>query len=156
MSSAARVEETGTTLSITDWYRATAASRHAGVVPPTTFGIVRVENFGFPGSSRSGENARKKSRPTCIPPGREAREEAFIRRPGISRALEDDELARPEDARDRFGRLVDVAKVWLPVVVERRRDADDDRVGFGEPVEVGRGGERLGRTGSARRRQSPP
>ena len=31
----------------------------AGVVPPTTFGIVRVENFGLPGSSRSGENTRK-------------------------------------------------------------------------------------------------
>jgi hypothetical protein len=37
-------------------------------MPPTTFGMFFVENFSLPGSSRSGENARKNSRPQESPP----------------------------------------------------------------------------------------
>ena len=33
------------------------------VTPPTTFGMVAVVNFWLPGSTRSGEKARKKSSP---------------------------------------------------------------------------------------------
>ena len=39
----------------------------AGVVPPTTFGMFFVWNFGLPGSTRSGEKQRKKSFPTFSP-----------------------------------------------------------------------------------------
>ncbi len=41
---------------------------HAGVTPPTTFGVLCVLYFGFPGSTRSGLKARKKSTPTLSPP----------------------------------------------------------------------------------------
>ena len=40
--SATRVELTGTTCSITAPYSAIPTSRHAGVEPPTTLGMVRV------------------------------------------------------------------------------------------------------------------
>ena len=36
-------------------------------MPPTTLGVLRVPYFGLPGSTRSGENARKKSSPTFRP-----------------------------------------------------------------------------------------
>ena len=39
----------------------------AAVTPPTTLGMLRVVNFALPGSTRSGEKARKKSRPTFMP-----------------------------------------------------------------------------------------
>jgi hypothetical protein len=45
-----------------------ATSVHAGVMPPTTFGVLRVWYFGLPGSTRSGLKARKKSVPTLSPP----------------------------------------------------------------------------------------
>src|SRR5487761_2151754 len=47
---------------------AIAHQRHfihqAGVTPPTTFGMLSVWNRALPGSTRSGEKHRKKSRPT--------------------------------------------------------------------------------------------
>ena len=36
-------------------------------MPPTTFGTLCVWNVGLPGSTRSGEKARKKSTPTFSP-----------------------------------------------------------------------------------------
>ena len=39
----------------------------SGPWPPTTFGMLRVVNCALPGSTRSGENARKKSRPAASP-----------------------------------------------------------------------------------------
>ena len=53
----------GTTLSITCSYKALAISVHSEVIPPTTFGVFLVPYFKFPGSTRSGEKARKKSFP---------------------------------------------------------------------------------------------
>ena len=41
-SSAVSVEDTGTTVSITAPYSAVATSVHAGVTPPTTFGVFFV------------------------------------------------------------------------------------------------------------------
>ncbi len=42
-------------------------SRHAGVAPPTTFGVFFVLNTGFPGSTRSGEKATNTSLPSSKP-----------------------------------------------------------------------------------------
>jgi hypothetical protein len=36
-------------------------------MPPTIFGVLRSPNSSFPGSIRSGENARAKSRPADSP-----------------------------------------------------------------------------------------
>jgi hypothetical protein len=44
-----------------------AAAVLAGPMPPTTLGMVRVLNCALPGSTRSGENARKKSRSAFRP-----------------------------------------------------------------------------------------
>ena len=65
--SAALALLTATTWSTAWLYSRTARSVQRGVTPPTTFGVLRVLNFLFAGSTRSGENARKKSRPTCNP-----------------------------------------------------------------------------------------
>ncbi len=65
--SATRAEDTGTTVCMTCAYRVAAVSVHAGVMPPTTLGMFKVWKVGLPGSTRSGENARKKSRPTFSP-----------------------------------------------------------------------------------------
>ena len=66
-SSAASVDDTGTRCSIAGWYSAAATCRHAGVMPPTIFGVFRVFHLALPGSTRSGEKARKKSSPTLSP-----------------------------------------------------------------------------------------
>ena len=66
-SSAASGDETGTSVSIAGWYSAVATFRQAGVMPPITFGVLRVLKRSLPGSTRSGENARKKSSPTLRP-----------------------------------------------------------------------------------------
>src|SRR5256885_10352696 len=66
-SSAASVDDTGTSRSIAGWYTAIARRRHVSVIPPTTLGVFRVLQVGLPGSTRSGENARKKSSPTLRP-----------------------------------------------------------------------------------------
>jgi hypothetical protein len=66
--SAARVEVTGTTVSMQCEYIATAARRQAGVTPPTTLGVLRVWYTGLPGSTRSGLKARNRSVPTLRPP----------------------------------------------------------------------------------------
>ncbi len=66
-SSAASGDDTGTSRSIAGWYTASATRRHASVMPPTTLGVLRVFHCGLPGSTRSGENARKKSSPTLSP-----------------------------------------------------------------------------------------
>ncbi len=65
--SATRVELTGTIVSIAEPYSSFARSEHAGVQPPTTLGTLCVWNIGLPGSTRSGENARKKSTPALSP-----------------------------------------------------------------------------------------
>ncbi len=39
----------------------------SGVRPPTTLGTLWVWNVGLPGSTRSGEKARKKSTPALSP-----------------------------------------------------------------------------------------
>src|SRR6185295_10580202 len=65
--SATFVELTGTIVSIAAAYSAVAISTQSAVVPPTTLGVFFVVNFALDGSTRSGENARKKSSPTFSP-----------------------------------------------------------------------------------------
>ena len=93
--SATRVELTGTT--VLDTSRRTAraaASVLAGPTPPTIFGMFLVVNCGLPGSTRSGENARKKSTSAFKPAGLEHRLHDLVGRARIGRRLEDDQLAR--------------------------------------------------------------
>jgi hypothetical protein len=65
--SATRDVDTGTTRSTHCPYSAAACSVQRGVMPPTTFGMLRVVKVALPGSTRSGEKARKKSRPALRP-----------------------------------------------------------------------------------------
>jgi hypothetical protein len=54
-------------LSIAFEYSASAMRVQAGVIPPMILGVLRVPYFGLPGSTRSGEKARKKDSPTVRP-----------------------------------------------------------------------------------------
>jgi len=63
-------------------YSSPASREHAGEKPPTTFGTLWVWNVGLPGSTRSGEKARKKSTTGPQAAGFEHRLHDFIRRPG--------------------------------------------------------------------------
>ena len=65
--SAACGELTGTVRSIAAPYSAHARPVDCGPTPPTTFGTLCVLNVALPGSTRSGENARKKSTPALRP-----------------------------------------------------------------------------------------
>ena len=67
VASAAWVEETGTVRTTICWYTFSAAARPAGEVEPTTLGMVSVVKSVRLGSSRSGENATKKSLSTFNP-----------------------------------------------------------------------------------------
>jgi hypothetical protein len=65
--SATVAQETGWTFSSTPPYSAAAIFEHLGVTPPTTLGMFFVVYCALPGSTRSGENARKMSCPTLRP-----------------------------------------------------------------------------------------
>ena len=80
----------------------------SGVMPPTTFGTFFVVHFALPGSTRSGENARKKSSPGHKPAALENRPDDFVRRTRVGRRLQDDELARPEVLGDHLDGRDDV------------------------------------------------
>ena len=67
VASAVSGELTLMVLSIICEYRVFATLRHFGVNPPITFGILETEKSLFPGSSRSGEYAKKKSLPATKP-----------------------------------------------------------------------------------------
>src|SRR5262245_24306157 len=59
--------ETGTTLSTAVLYSAWTTSVQFGVMPPTTFGVLRTPYFGLAGSIRSGEKATKTFSPMRKP-----------------------------------------------------------------------------------------
>ena len=59
--------ETSATMGMIWRYRSAASRVQAGVTPPTTLGVFVTVKVRFPGSIRSGENARKKSTPTLAP-----------------------------------------------------------------------------------------
>ena len=65
--SAARGELTGTIVSIAARIQRRASIVESAPTPPTTFGTLCVLNVGLPGSTRSGEKARKKSLPAFSP-----------------------------------------------------------------------------------------
>ena len=66
--SAASQEETGTRFSMHAPYSSTARCAQAGVSPPTILGVVLTVKSVRPGSIRSGDMARLKSRPATSPP----------------------------------------------------------------------------------------
>jgi len=65
--SAAAVDDTGMTCPTAGAYSVLTISTHAGVTPPTTFGVLCTPYVGLPGSTRSGENATNTSSPTVRP-----------------------------------------------------------------------------------------
>ena len=60
-------ELTGTTVSRAPRYQVAATSPQVSVIPPTTLGVLIVVQSSRPGSTRSGEKARKKSFPATKP-----------------------------------------------------------------------------------------
>ncbi len=69
----------------------------------------------------------------------ENRNQDFFGGAGVGRALEDDDLAGAQIGRDGVSGVGDVAEVGLVILVERRGDADDDRIHGGDLRIVGRG-----------------
>ena len=65
--SAASGEDTRITSSHTRPYSSAARSVQAGVIPPTTFGVLRRVKSVRPGSTRSGEKATLSPSPTRRP-----------------------------------------------------------------------------------------
>jgi hypothetical protein len=65
-------------------------------MPPTTFGTLRVFQFGLPGSTRSGENAEKEVAAGDESLPLENRPHHFVRRPGIRRRFEHHEVTGSE------------------------------------------------------------
>ena len=79
VTAAARAEDIRTVSTKTSWYSAVATFPEAASTPPTILGIPVVLNRQFPGSSRSGEKARKKSRPQPNPlPSRMGRSSSSV------------------------------------------------------------------------------
>ncbi len=111
----------------------------------------------LPGSSRSGENATQN---IVVAGGAvagsfqaglvllfENRNQNFFGGAGVGSALEDDDLTGAQIGRYGVGGVGDVAEIGLVIFVERRGDADDDRIHGGDLRIVGRGFEavRFGR-----------
>ncbi len=107
--------------------------------PPTTFGMVAVSNWALPGSSRSGEKARKKSSPTRRPRASQPRQDDLVRGAGIGRALQAHELVAPQRRRHRVRRLLDESQVGIAMLGQRRGHADDDGIGLGQTSQVSGG-----------------
>src|SRR5207253_6200927 len=68
----------------------------------------------------------------------------LLGRPGIGRAFEDHQLPGPHVGPDRARGVLDVRHVRLAVRVERRRDAENERVGLRGLAEVESGAEGRG------------
>src|SRR5208282_6927922 len=69
----------------------------------------------------------------------ENRNEDFFGGPGVGCTLEDDDLAGAQIGRDSVGGVGDAAEIGLVILVERRGDADDNRVHGGDLRIVSRG-----------------
>src|SRR3954468_21177865 len=137
-SSATSGVETGTRVSQTGSQTARAASVHAGVSPPTTFGVVRSVKSVRPGSTRSGENASAKSSPARRPDSsssgamysRVVPGKVVLSSTAVWRAPGDARVARPDDAGEHAARAQQRAELGLAVGVQRRGHADEDRLGL--------------------------
>ncbi len=108
----------------------------------------------LPGSSRSGENATQNSLSPAVPFARsleagfvfffENRNQNFFRRTWIGRALENDDLPRAQIRRDGPRSIGDVAEIRLVVLIQGRRDANDDRIHGRDLRIIGGGFEAMG------------
>ena len=98
--------------------------------------------IGLPGSTRSGEKHRKKSRPTSNPDFSQHRQNQLVGRAGIGGRFKNHQHARMEVFRDLLARRDDVAHVRILGLAQRRRNADVDRVQFRNDGEI-RGGIQL-------------
>ncbi len=106
------------------------------------WGSCGVVKPGLPGSSRSGENARKKSRPHREPArlrGAGSRISSVV--PGYVVDSSTTSCPGRSRRRDLASGGLDVGEVGLAVGRERRRHADQDGVGLGEAGEIARGPE---------------
>ena len=109
----------------------------------------------LPGSSRSGENATKKSFSALEAPALrgslqsalvlllENRQHDFFRGAGIRCTLKNHQLAGLEMGREGVRRIGDEAEVGFVIFVERSGDADDDGVHGIQAGVVGGGGKAL-------------
>ncbi len=77
----------------------------------------------------------------------EHRLENLVGRAGIRRRFEDDELAAPHVFLDLLAGRDDVGHIRVLRLAERRRDANDDDVAFGQSAEIGSRGEQALRDG---------
>ena len=84
--------------------------------------------FGLPGSSRSGENTRKKSSPTLSPRASRRGTQLLVGGAGIGGALQDTDLAGAQVGRNGLVVSMHEAQVRLAVFAERRGHADDERI----------------------------
>ena len=139
VSSAASGEDTRCTSSTTAAYSAAAASVDSSVTPPTTFGTFFVVQSSRPGSTRSGENARWKSRPTVRPlPASRTGSTCSRVVPGYVVDSSTTRWPGLQPRRDlRRGRVED-PEVRLALARERRGQRDDDRVRLAKLVVVRR------------------
>lgn len=130
--------ETGTRWSQIGRWTFSAAFMHAAVSPPTTFGVVRSVKSVRPGSTRSGEKASAKSPPATRPGLLEQRHEVLARRAGKGRGIQDHRLTTADHPGQSPRGAQQGTQVGLAVGVERRRNADKDRVALMELDEAGR------------------
>ena len=75
--------------------------------------------------------------PHFRPVASEDRQHVGARRRRMGRAFQHDELTGPQRLGDRPRGPFDVAQIGIAALVERRRHADDDAVGFGQAAHVG-------------------
>ena len=99
--------------------------------------MFRVVNCWLPGSTRSGENARKKSASAFSPPASSIGCTTSSVVPGY--VVDSSMTSCPGLQRRRHGlhRLDDVGEIRVLGLAERRRDADVDDVHLPEPPHVG-------------------
>ena len=102
--------------------RAIGAGLRSARRPPS--GVLRSVKSVRPGSTRSGENARWKSRPAAQAGLLEQRRDALARRAGIGGRLEHHQLVRLQHLGERARRVEQRAEVGLAVGRQRRRHAD--------------------------------
>jgi hypothetical protein len=95
-----------------------------------------VVYFTLPGSTRSGEKARKMSRPT-LSPLLEHRHEDLVGRPRVRRALQDDQHVLVDVLRHLLGGVDDIGEVGVLRLAQRRGDADVDRIGLRQRGKIG-------------------
>ncbi len=100
-------------------------------MPPTTLGVLMVVQSLRPGSTRSGEKARKKSCPHFQPAGFfQARQHQLARGAGVGARFEHDDHAGVHVLGQGFGGADDEGQVGVAGLAQGGRDTDGDGIDF--------------------------